>query len=79
LGIKILGFWCQLKPTYSANLKPLMFKPMMQELLNIKQFHERKFKKIKTMFLREIGARCWYYKKALISGILWVWFHNLYT
>ncbi len=42
-----------------------MFKPMMQELLNIKQFRERKFKKIKTMFLKEIGASSWYYKKAL--------------
>ncbi len=29
-----------------------MFKPMMQELLNIKQFRERKFKKIKTMFFK---------------------------
>jgi hypothetical protein len=65
LGIKILGFWCQLKPPYNANLKPSMFKPMMQELLNIKQFRERKFKKIKTMFLKEIGASSWYYKKAL--------------
>jgi hypothetical protein len=65
LGIKILGFWCQLKPPYSANLKPPMFKPMMQELLNINQFCERKFKKIKTTFLKEIGVSSWYYKKAL--------------
>jgi hypothetical protein len=42
-----------------------MFKPMMQELLNIKQFFERKFKQIKTMFLKEIGASSWYSKKAL--------------
>jgi hypothetical protein len=65
LGIKTLGFWCQLKPPYNANLKPPMFKPMMQELLNIKQFCEKKFKQIKTMFLKEIGASSWYYKKAL--------------
>jgi hypothetical protein len=65
LGIKILGFWCQLKPSYSANLKPPMFKPIMQEFLNVKQFSERKFKKIKIMFLKEIGASSWYYKKAL--------------
>jgi hypothetical protein len=65
LGIKILGFWCQLKPPYNANLQPPMFKPMMQELLNIKQFCEREFKKIKTMLLKEIGASSWYYKKAL--------------
>jgi hypothetical protein len=65
LGIKNLGFWCELKPPYSANLKPPMFKPMMQELLNIKRLLERKFKKIKTMFLKEIGASSWYYKKAL--------------
>jgi hypothetical protein len=65
LGIKILGFLCQLKPPYKANLTPPMFKPMMQELLNIKQFCEKKFKQIKTMFLKEIGASSWYYKKAL--------------
>jgi hypothetical protein len=65
LGIKNLGFWCQLKPPYNANLKPPMFKPMMQELFNIKQFCEKKFKQIKTTFLKEIGASSWYYKKAL--------------
>jgi hypothetical protein len=65
LGIKNLGFCCQLKPPYNANLKPPMFKPMMQELLNIKQFCEKKFKQIKTMFLKEIGASSWYYKKTL--------------
>jgi hypothetical protein len=42
-----------------------MFKPMMQELLNIKQCFGRKFKKIKFIFLKEIGASSWYYKKAL--------------
>jgi hypothetical protein len=38
---------------------------MIQELLNIKRFSERKFKKIKIMCLKEIGASSWYYKKAL--------------
>jgi hypothetical protein len=65
LGIKILGFWWQLKPPYNANLKPSMFKPMMQELLNVKQFSKRKFKKIKIMSSKEIGGSSWYYKKAL--------------
>jgi hypothetical protein len=33
-----------------------MFKPMVQELLNIEQFHQTKFNKIKTKYFREIGA-----------------------
>jgi hypothetical protein len=33
-----------------------MFKPMVQELLNIEQFCQRKFNKIKTKYFMEIGA-----------------------
>jgi hypothetical protein len=45
-----------------------MFKPMMQELLNIKQFSERKFKNIKFMFLKETGEALGTTRKPLISG-----------
>jgi hypothetical protein len=65
IGYQNFGLLVPIKTIYSANLKPPMFKPMMQELLNIKQFCEKNFKQIKTMFLKEIGASSWYYKKAL--------------
>jgi hypothetical protein len=52
---------------------------MMQEVLNIEQFCERKFKKIKTMFLKKLGQTLGTTRKPLISEIFWVWFHNLYT
>jgi hypothetical protein len=34
-----------------------MLKPMVQEILNIEQYCQRKFNKIKTKFSKEIGAR----------------------
>jgi hypothetical protein len=42
-----------------------LFKPMVQELLNIEQFCQRKLNKIKTKYFREIGASSWYYWKSL--------------
>jgi hypothetical protein len=38
---------------------------MVQELLNIKEFCQRKFKKIKTKKFNDIGAKSWSYWKAL--------------
>jgi hypothetical protein len=38
---------------------------MMEELLNIEQFFQRKFNKIKTKNAREIGASSSYYWKTL--------------
>jgi hypothetical protein len=38
---------------------------MVQELLNIEQFCQRKFNKIKTKCFREIEANSWYCWKTL--------------
>ncbi len=43
----------------------LMFRQMMEDLLNIEQFCKRKFNKIKTKNAREIGASSCYYWKTL--------------
>ncbi len=38
---------------------------MVQELLNIEEFCQRKFNKIKTKIFNDIGAKSWSYWKAL--------------
>jgi hypothetical protein len=43
----------------------VMFRPLVQELLNIKQFCHKKFSKIKTTIVKRIGSCFWYYWNAL--------------
>jgi hypothetical protein len=39
----------------------VVFTPMLNELLNIEQFYQKKFKKFKTKYFGEIGVSPWYY------------------
>jgi hypothetical protein len=45
-----------------------MFRPMVQELLNIQDFFQRKFNIIKAYFLRKLGQAFGIVKKTLIGG-----------
>jgi hypothetical protein len=69
-----------LKPFWPINLVTLwwvrvhwasleMLRSMEQESLNIEQFCQRKFNKIKTNYFGETGAWSWYYWKELYGGI----------
>jgi hypothetical protein len=40
-------------------------RPMVQLLVNIKQFHQRKFIQIETKYFWEIGAHIWHCSKVL--------------
>jgi hypothetical protein len=45
-----------------------MFRPTVQELLNIEQFFQRKFNKTEANFLRKLGQAFGIVKKTLMSG-----------
>jgi hypothetical protein len=53
-----------------------MFKPMVEGLLNIQQFCQRKFNKITCKFFRDFVASSWYDWKALNK---WDFLHVIYN
>jgi hypothetical protein len=54
----------------------VMFRPTMQEVLNIEQFCEKDFNKIKAKFFFDIQTSLRYCWKPLMSVIPWRWFYK---